>query len=219
MTIAKYIVIRLTPILLLVAFGYSFFLPSAGERQFIRMEAALKKSRSYRIERTISGDGDFIQSSLTETECPDRQHGLMKAEAVDRQWDTPKFPDQEFFTIGNTSYDKSGNDDWQVKKVPVQQGANQCAFPPPVLNDRALPQIKFIRALGRIEKKGFDSVEGELCREWIVTFRQPNGTEQIFDYCIGPKDDLPRSISKADNSLHMTLTRWNQPLKIEPPVE
>jgi hypothetical protein len=218
LTITKYILIRLTPILLLVGFGYSFFMPSSGERQFMRMEAALKKAHSYRIERTLRG-GEFIQRSLTEIECPDREHSLLKAEAIDPQWDTPKFPDQEFVTLGNTSYDKSGNGEWQVKAAPMKQGANHCAFPAPVLNDGELPRIKIIRALGRIEKKGFDSVQGERCREWTVTFRQPNGTENSFEYCIGPKDDLPRRISKPDNSLQMTLTRWNQPLDIQPPVD
>ena len=53
--IIKYLIIRLTLILLLVGLGYSFFIPSSGERQFKRMEAGLSHAYSYRMEESAQG--------------------------------------------------------------------------------------------------------------------------------------------------------------------
>jgi hypothetical protein len=81
------------------------------------------------------------------------------------------------------------------------------------------PAFKVIRALAHIEKGAMDEVSGESCRQWEVTFHQPNGTEKSFDYCINPDDNLPRRIRTAENSMQMVLTNWNKPLPIEPPAE
>jgi len=81
------------------------------------------------------------------------------------------------------------------------------------------PAFKVIRALAHIEKGEMDEVSGEPCRQWKVTFHQPNGTEKIFDYCINPDDNLPRRMRTAENSMQMVLTNWNKPLPIETPAE
>ncbi|HLW53306.1 MAG TPA: hypothetical protein VKW06_10725 [Candidatus Angelobacter sp.] len=209
--IIKYLLIRLVPVLLLFALGYSFFIPSAGERQFLRMEAALAKAKSYRMEE--SAQGKTIDHWTFEVVCPDRQHSLQTSAFAERQWDTPRDVYIEHFDVGNRHYVKYFKDaDWKLDGA----GRSVCGHSVPFLQDGYFPDFKHIRALGGIEKRGMDTVAGQACREWRVTFHAGNGNEKILDYCIG-SDDLPRRLIANENSFRVVWTDWNQPIEIDPP--
>jgi hypothetical protein len=209
--IIKYLVIRLLPILFLVALGYSFFIPSAGERQFTRMEEALGRANSYRMDETAQGK-DFIEHWRLEVACPDHEHSRQTSEPANPQWDSPKGMDIEEIDAGNRSYSKFGESDWKINPFPAKTHCRKTPF----LQQGSLPDFKHIRALAKIEKKDVDTVAGQACREWIVTFHAPNGNEKILDYCIGD-DDLPRRLKTNENSFQVVWTDWNQAIDIEPP--
>lgn len=215
----KYILIRLVPILLLVVLGYSFFMPSAGERQFLRTEAALKNVQSYRLE--VTGQDQATTSyNLLEVSCPDRVHSIEKTTFVNPRPDSPAGQETERIIIGAKEYLKSPSTGaWGALPGIVGRRSPGCAGATSPLQAWQLPPFKLIRALGHIEKGAMDEVSGEPCRQWKVTFRQPNGTEKNFEYCINPDDNLPRRIRIAESSLQMTFTNWNGPLAIEPPAE
>lgn len=210
--ILKSIVIRLVPLLLLFALGYSFFIPSAGERQFLRTEAALAKAQSYRMEEI--SQGTTIDHFTLEVVCPDRRHGMQTSDFAERKWDSPQAVFIEHFDAGNLHYSRYfANADWKV-----QPGEPTRCHPMPFLQDGNLPDFKHIRALGRIVKQGMDTAAGQACREWTVTFHTPNGNEKVFDYCIG-SDDLPRRLRNKENGFQLQIlwTDWNQPIEIELP--
>ena len=210
----KYFLIRIAPILLLVVLGYSFFMPSTGERQFQQTEAALNNAQSVRMELT-GHDKATSSYNLLEVACPDRQHTIQRTTFLDA---TPS-PETERITIGAAEYLKSPSTGvWSALPGISGRRAAGCGVPSPV-QAAPWPAFKVIRALAHIEKGEMDEVSGEPCREWKVTFHQPNGTEKSFDYCINPDDNLPRRIRTEENSMQLVLTNWNKPLPIEPPAE
>jgi len=215
----KYFLIRIAPILLLVVLGYSFFMPSAGERQFLQTEAALNKAQSVRMELT-GHDKATSSYNLLEVACPDRQHTIEKTTFLDPPPNSQPYPETERITIGAAEYLKSPSTGaWAALPGISGRRAIGCAGAPSPVQAAPWPAFKVIRALAHIEKGEMDEVSGEPCRQWKVTFHQPNGTEKIFDYCINPDDNLPRRMRTAENSMQMVLTNWNKPLPIEPPAE
>lgn len=214
----KYFLIRLAPTLFLVALGYSFFMPSAGERQFTRMEAALNKAQSYRLEMT-GQDEKASSYNLIEVACPDREHTIERTTFLDLPPDST-IPEQhiERIMIGRKRYLKSTTgDDWLTMSSSGRRAVG-CAGATSPAQGGLLPAFKLVRALGHIEKGGIEEVAGESCRQWNVTFHQPNGTEKRFEYCINPDDNLPRRIRIAENSIQYTFSNWNQPIDIETPT-
>lgn len=216
--ILKYIAIRLIPLLFLLALGYSFFLPSAGERQFTRTENALARAQSYRMQKTFHGP-EYNEGWLLEVMCPDREHSLQTMESNGTRWDAPPGFDIEDIDIGNQAYrrigpvDRIGSVEWTKVLGPRGTYCGRVPF----LQNSALVELKVIRALGHIEKQGLDTVAGETCHEWVVTLRQPNGTSKVFDYCINSHDDLPRRIKTDGDSFQLIFTGWNKPIDIQPP--
>lgn len=213
----KYILIRITPILLLVALGFYYFTPSAAERRFLRMEEAIKKAQSYREVRTFRSPGS-TQTILYEAQCPDNMHWIRKV--VNDPATPDALPavilDYEHMRIGTKSYQRSGAGGWQAAPYDRPRGGTACAED--LLSpDLVFPQLKVIRALSHIEKQGTREVHGEKCRDWLVTIRHQNGVQVSYDYCINADDDLPRQIKTADGSNQIDLSLWNQPIPMQEP--
>lgn len=216
--ILKYIAIRLTPLLFLFALGYSFFLPSAGERQFTRTEDALARAQSYRMEKIFHGP-EYDESWQLEVVCPDREHSLQSSRSNGSQWDAPPGLDIEDIDIGKQGYRRiapAGTlDSTEWKKVLGPRGT-YCGRAP-FLQSSPVVEFKVIRALGHIEKKGLDTVNGETCQEWVVSVTQPNGVQKVFDFCINSQDDLPRRLKVGGSSFQLIFTDWDKPIDIQPP--
>jgi hypothetical protein len=212
----KYFLIRLLPILLLVVLGYSFFMPSTGERQFLRTEAALNNAQSFRMELT-GHDKATAAYNLLEVACPDREHTIVRTTFLDPN--SQPYPETERIIIGGAEYLKSpSTGTWSAPGISGRRAVG-CAGAPSPVQAEPWPAFKVIRAMAHIEKGKMDEVSGEPCRQWNVTFHQPNGTDKSFDYCINPDDNLPRRIRTAENSMQVVLTNWNKPLPIEVPAE
>jgi hypothetical protein len=217
--LSKYIADRLLPLLWIIsgvaalaALGYSL-IPSAGERQFTRTAAALGRAQSYRMVVQRQGN-EFKERWLLEVVCPDRQHSRQTEEPANPRWDSPRGVDIEHIDVGNRSYIKFFRDaEW--KAMPLQ-GTTHCGTVP-FLQDGSLFDFKHSRAFANIEEQGLDTVAGETCREWVITFRQPDSPSKIFDFCINSDDNLPRRMKTAEGSFQIILTNWNQPIDIQAP--
>jgi len=214
--ISKYIANRLLPLLWIIngvaALGYTL-IPSAGERQFTRTDAALGRAQSYRMVVQKKGN-EFNERWLLEVVCPDRQHSRQTDEPANPRWDLRRSVDIEHIDVGNRSYIKFFKDtEW--KAIPFE-GIMHCGTVP-FLQDGSLFDFKHIRAFGHIEKKGLDTVAGETCREWVITFREPDRAPKVFDFCINSDDNLPRRIKTVDGSFQLILTNWNQLIDIQAP--
>src|SRR5262245_43437271 len=112
--IFKYIAIRAIPLLLLAALGYSFFMPSAGERQFTRTEAALHRAQSYRLQESRQANGFTEQWSL-EVMCPDREHSRqISGPPANPQSDSSQGTDMEDIEVGDYAYRRFNQAEWKT---------------------------------------------------------------------------------------------------------
>jgi len=53
------------------------------------------------------------------------------------------------------------------------------------------------------------------CREWTVSATKP---ERSGTVCVGVADNLPHRFTSSDGKTRTTLSDWNQPIRIEPPI-
>src|ERR1043166_6733684 len=97
----KYFLIRLFPIIFLVILGYSFFMPSAAERQFLKTEAALNNAQSYRMELT-GHDKATSSYNLLEVACPDKEHTITRTTFLDPN--AQPYQETERIIIGEAEY-------------------------------------------------------------------------------------------------------------------
>jgi hypothetical protein len=168
----------------------------------------------------MTGQDDKTSSyNLLEVECPEREHTIQKTTFLDPQPGQPADYTSEEIVIGKARYLKSpSNGSWSSLST-VELRAAGCAGAPSPIQSDLFPAFKLIRALAHIEKGGMQTVSGESCREWNVTFHQPNGTEKSFGYCINPEDNLPRRIRSSENGVEATFSNWNKAIGIQPPAE
>jgi hypothetical protein len=77
-----------------------------------------------------------------------------------------------------------------------------------------VPDLNVFLDYGLIEKGETKAVEGEVCREWIVTMRTaPQMRRETL--CIGVTDHLPREMTGPQ--IGKTTYAFNRPVQIDPP--
>lgn len=207
----KIILPRLLMIGLLVGLVYFSIRPGAGERQLQRTDAALKQARSWRMHMWQSGGPQSVEYT-EEISCDSMhfdQHITVPSQNVDM--------DTEKIITGNYSYEKYPGNPWK-RSTSAKAPWLKCYGDPPLVKESQFPSIRQTLALGSIKKGDKRWSGSDLCRDWNITFRQPNGGQQQFVYCISETDDLPREMKTADGSLRMQYTDWNQSIDIQPPA-
>ena len=185
-------------------------LPSSGNSEFKKMNAALQNARSWRM-RTVVNEPTKTVDSLTEVYCPSRVHSVTKSSREDGG--VRREDNSELIWIEGATYTKQ-DDGWTASNE-MQQNTSACMWGPRG-SDALLGQMDVIARLGRIRKGDKREVNGFACRDWIASLPAPAGSRDVFGVCVD-SDHLPREVFTPDRSEVISYSDWNEPIKIDAP--
>jgi hypothetical protein len=193
------------------AFAIYWALPDSGAAELKKMRAAMQNARSWRIDTVVSEPTKRVESTV-EVYCPSRIHGVsnFSVEQGGRRIEES----YESYWIEGTNYAKKGSQ-WVISQESRSQSAS-CVYGPRS-TDALLDRLDSVIAMGKVRKGDKRVLQGDLCRDWIVSVRAPDGWREEFGVCIGG-DGLPREVFTIDRQMVETYSQWNVPIRIEAPI-
>jgi len=210
-----WLIVRLLLALVLVGWVYSYlFLPSSGEREFRRTLEALKKVDS--IHFSLMGDvpaqHSEQQADLVCSEDSFRRQTHIIAHQEGKDYSV----DMETVRTGGKDYQLQPNGTWKRGYSGMESAKATCQKLAQGAANWIVPDFAELLQHSVIEKGGKKTLNGDVCREWLVTYRR-GMTLDHRSICIGVNDHLPREVIDPG-----TATRWvyafNIPTQIEAPT-
>ncbi len=196
---------------MVLAFLY-YISPDSGVSALKKMNTALNNARSWRVHTLVNEPTKNIESTV-EVYCPSRVHSVQRSTITDGG--TAIENTSEFIWIEGTNYNRKGLH-WTLVHEDRMQTAS-CSMGPRG-SDSMLQSMDLILFNGKVRKGDRRVVEGERCRDWILSVPAPGGGwRDEYGVCVGDHD-LPMEVFTPDRRMVETYTDWNVPIKIEAPA-
>ncbi len=195
---------------LLGALVYFSIGPSSGQAQFDRSLAALSKVHSWKSHSEVKA-ADSTQVLDTVSNCP----SFHRTTTIDFHGARPSLQ-MDVVRSGNTLYESNFGTPWTQRPAGEGYGCKDASTE----LDLGRTNPKLLRELGEFKKGDKRTVAGVSCREWTITVAVPPipgaPAKEGYTFCID-SDDLPREIRSTDGVMVVSLSDFNQELKIDPP--
>lgn len=190
-----------------------------GTKEFKRQIEAIDHVQSWKMEMDISTNGRMLAWRTHEAQCPDMEHITEQGMGSSG----------EFIRLANDVYYRKNGAAWVEDAKTPPDLFMDIVTPRPCMNNPGGSKTasdsgdtewkdELNRAIkdGSFRKGELDTVRGESCRNWQVSWMNARGQLVAYTICINQQDHLPRRMQMARENVNMYF-RWNLPVDIKPP--
>jgi len=206
---------RLLVAAVLVGYVYSaLLLPSSGEKEFRRTLDALSRVNSIHYSMVAAEPSQHTEEEADLVCSDDSFHRATRIVVHNSEKDFNL--NTEILRAAGQVYRSQGDGLWKHDSSSLETTAMTCRRLAQHAGVWIVPDIGQMLEHSIIEKGQKKTVNGDLCRDWRVTFRSGPLLEHRT-LCIGVNDHLPREMVANANSARWTYT-FNSPTTIDPPT-
>lgn len=190
-----------------------------GKKEFQKQIEAIDRVQSWKMDLQISSNGRLLAWRAHEAQCPDIEHITERGMGSSG----------EFIRLANDVYYRRNGGPWvQDANTPPDLFMNLVTPRPCMSNpggSKTAPgsgdtewkdELKRAIKDGSFQKREMDTVQGESCRNWQVSWMNARGQMVAYTMCIDEQDHLPRRIQMARENINMYF-KWNVPVDVKPP--
>ncbi len=192
---------------------------SPGKKELQKQIEAIDHVQSWKMELDISSNGRMLAWRTHEAQCPDMEH------ITERGMQSSG----EFIRLANDVYYRRDGGAWLqdantptdlfmpfVTPRPCMSNPGGSKSAPDSGDTEWKSELKRAIKDGSFEKGELDTVRGESCRNWQVSWMNARGQMVAYTMCINEQDHLPRRMQMARENINMYF-KWNVPVDIQPP--
>ncbi len=192
---------------------------SPGKKELQKQIDAIDRVQSWKMDLEISANSRMLAWRTHEAQCPDIEH--ISEQGMGNSG--------EFIRLANDVYYRHNGGAWIedantpadlfmgiVTPRPCMSNIGGSKSAPDSGDTEWKNELKRAIKDGSFEKGELDTVRGEPCRNWQVSWINARGQMVAYTMCINEQDHLPRRMQMARENINMYF-KWNVPIQVSPP--